>query len=94
MPAVSIEEEVNERLKDAMRAKDRDVLDALRNYKGEVQKAATAEGFSGDVDDDLYRSVLATYVKRLEKTLPTYEAAGDRGAETAAKLRFEIGYLS
>lgn len=94
LAAVNIDEQLAARLKDAMRAKDRPVLDAIRNARSEFQKAATAEGASGEVTDELCREVLASYVKRLQKALPAYEDAGERGAEGAAKLRFEIEYLS
>lgn len=77
-----------------MRAKDRPVLDAIRNARTEIQRAATAEGASGEVTDELCRDVIAAYVKKLQKALPAYDDAGDRGADAAAKLRFEIEYLS
>lgn len=77
-----------------MRAKDRPVLDAIRNARTEIQKAATAEGASGEVTDELCRAVISGYVKKLQKALPTYEQAGERGVDAAAKLRFEIDYLS
>lgn len=91
---MNVDEELSARLKDAMRAKDRPVLDAIRNARTEIQKAATAEGASGEVTDELCREVISGYVKKLQKALPTYEQAGERGADAAAKLRFEIDYLS
>lgn len=91
---MNVDQQLSARLQDAMRAKDRPVLDAIRNARTEIQKAATAEGASGEVTDTLCREVIAGYVKKLQKALPTYEQAGERGAATAEKLRFEIGYLS
>ncbi|MBX7161449.1 MAG: GatB/YqeY domain-containing protein [Acidimicrobiia bacterium] len=91
---MNIDQQLSARLKDAMRAKDRPVLDAIRNARTEIQKAATAEGASGEITDELCRDVIAAYVKKLQKALPAYDEAGDRGADAAAKLRFEIDYLS
>ena len=60
----------------------------------EVTRAKTAPGFSGQVDDELYRKVISSYVKKMAKAKAEYEAAGDRGKEMAEKLSWEIDYLS
>lgn len=91
---MNVDEDLSARLKDAMRAKDRPVLDAIRNARTEIQRAATAEGATGEVTDELCRDVIAAYVRKLQKALPAYESAGERGADAAAKLHFEIDYLS
>lgn len=93
--AVSIEADLQTRLKAAMREKDRAALDAIRNVRAEIQKAKTEPGYAGGDDDDTFvQSVIAAYCKKLEKAYDTYESAGDRGTENAAKLRAEIDYLS
>jgi uncharacterized protein YqeY len=91
---VSIEDELQSALTDAMRSKDKAVLDAIRNVRTEAQKAKTAASFDGNDDDAFYTAVISTYVKTLSKSLETYEDLGARGAEQAAKLRTEIEYLS
>ena len=90
---MSIESQLREDQKTAMKAKDRATLNAIRSVQTEVAAAKSAPGFTGDVDDDLYRATIATYVKRMRKSVDEYEAMGDRGAEQAEKLKFEIGYL-
>jgi uncharacterized protein YqeY len=77
----------------AMRAKDKATLNAIRSVQAEIATAKTAPGFSGDVDDDLYVRTIATYVKRITKSRAEYETMGERGAEQAAMLTFEIDYL-
>ncbi len=77
----------------AMRSKDKATLNAIRSVQAEIATAKSAPGFSGEVDDDLYRKTIATYVKRLTKALAEYEAMGEQGREQAEKLSFEIGYL-
>jgi uncharacterized protein YqeY len=44
------------------------------------------------VDDALVMDVIAAYRKSLQKALPDYEKAGERGAAQAAQLRFEIEF--
>jgi uncharacterized protein len=92
--AMSIHDELAAELKDAMRARDRDRLDVIRQIETEVSKAKSEPGFSGEVDDDLYRSVIAAYVKKMDKAREEFLGAGERGAEAAGKLAFEIDYLS
>ena len=90
----TIENELNERLKGAMRAKDQRVLDVIRAIRAKILEAKTAKGFSGEVDDALYLGTIAAYVKSMSKAIEEFAAAGERGQENADKLRFEVDYLS
>lgn len=91
---MSIQDELQAELKDAMRAGDRPRVNVVRQIESEVSLARTAPGFSGDVDDDLYLAVIASYVKKMEKARQEYESAGERGEAQAAKLAYEVEYLS
>jgi uncharacterized protein YqeY len=91
---MTIREELAEELKDAMRAKDAPRRDVIRQIETEIATAKSDPGFEGEVDDDLYRKVIGSYVKKMEKSRAEYEGYGDRGAEMAAKLGFEVEYLS
>lgn len=91
---MSIQEQLTEDQKTAMRAGDRATLNVIRQVQTEVSVASKAEGFTGEVGDELYRDTIASYVKKMEKARKEFEAAGERGAENAAKLAFEIDYLS
>ena len=92
---MTIHEELIEELKAAMRAQDKNRLDVIRQIESEASRARSEKGFTGDPHgDDLYRSVLASYVKKMEKAREEFVAAGDRGAEQAAKLGFEVEYLA
>lgn len=90
---MSIKEELSAELKDAMRAHDRNRLDVVRQINTEIARAVCAPGFTGEPDDGLYRKTIAAYAKKMAKALADYESYGDRGAEAAAKLRFEVEYL-
>ena len=91
---MSIQEELRQELKEAMKARDQRRLDVIRAIETEVKMARAEPGFSGEVDDDLYRTVIARYVKKMKKALAEYEGLGDQGREMAEKLRFEVEYLS
>lgn len=91
---MSIEQELTQRLKDAMKSKDQRVLGVVRMIKARITEARTAKGFTGEVDDALYLQVIAAYSKQMTKAVEEYEAQGERGREMAEQLRWEIGYLS
>lgn len=91
---MAIKDELQAQLQDAMRAKDRRRMDALRSVATEVSRARSEPGFTGDAGDDLHLRVIASYVKKMEKAKAEYDQLGERGAEQAAKLAFEVEYLS
>jgi len=91
---LSIQDELKEELKDGMRKRDRDRIDVVRQVNAEVERAVTAPGYEGEADDELYRATIAAYAKKMGKALTEYESYGDRGADAAAKLRFEVEFLS
>ena len=90
---MTIEEQLRQDQTAAMKARDKDTLNAIRSVQAEVAAAKSARGFTGEVDDDLYVKTIATYVKRVSKAKVEYDAMGGDGAEQAAKLAFEIDYL-
>ena len=91
---MAIEQDLDTRLKEAMRGKDQPTLDVVRMIKSKVQERKTAKGFAGAVDDALFLDVIAAYKKQLQKAAEEFEKVGERGAEQLAKLRFEIDFLA
>jgi hypothetical protein len=91
---MTIREELAAELKNAMRAKDGPRRDVIRQVETEVAVARSHPGFEGEVDDELYRSVIASYVKKMDKARDEYREIGERGAAMADKLGFEVEYLS
>tara|TARA_B100001123_G_scaffold418816_1_gene523262 strand:+ start:9 stop:464 length:456 start_codon:yes stop_codon:yes gene_type:complete len=91
---LNIHNELSAELKDAMRSKDRPRSNVIRQVESEVSVAKAAPGFKGEVDDALYLTVMKSYVKKISKARREYVALGERGEEQAAKLAYEIGYLS
>jgi len=89
---MSLEQTLTETLTQAIRDKDSRVADVVRMLKSRITERRTAKGFSGQVDDALVLDVIAAYRKSLQKALPDYEKAGERGQAQAAQLRFEIEF--
>ena len=90
---MSIREELASELRDAMRAQDAPRRDVIRQIETEISVARSEPGFSGELDDDLYRRVIGAYVKKMDKTRQEYLDIGERGAAMAAKLGYEVEYL-
>ena len=91
---MSIEQRLRDDQKTAMKARDAATLNAIRSIQAEDATAKTAPGFEGEVDDALFVKVISTYVKRISKSKTEYDTMGERGAEQADKLGFEIEYLT
>ncbi len=91
---MSIREELASELRDAMKAQDAPRRDVIRQIETEISVARSEPGFSGELDDDLYRRVIGAYVKKMDKTRQEYLDLGERGAAMAAKLGYEVEYLS
>jgi uncharacterized protein len=91
---MSIAEQLGAARDAALKAGDTATVSVIRQIESEVALARTAEGFRGQVDDDLYRRTIESYVKKMDKARREYQELGDRGQAHADKLAFEIDYLS
>jgi uncharacterized protein YqeY len=91
---MTIKEELSAELIDAMKARDARRRDVIRMIETEVTLARSAPGFRGEVDDGLYRRIIASYAKKMDKAKAEFEEAGERGAPMAEKLGWEVEYLS
>jgi len=91
---MSVETQIQERLKEAMRAKDARTADCIRMIKTKHMERRTAAGFKGPLDDNLWLDVIAAYQKQLRKSREEYVAVGERGAEAVAQIDFEIGFCA
>lgn len=90
---MTIKEQLASELKDAMRSGDALRRDVVRQVETEVSMARSHPEFSGDVDDALYEKVIASYVKKMDKSRHEYQELGERGSAMAEKLAFEVEYL-
>ena len=89
---MALPRELDDTLKTAIKDKDTRTANVVRMLKTRLAERTTAKGFSGQVDVALVLDVIGAYRKQLQKALAEYEKLGDRGAEQAGELRFEIGF--
>lgn len=87
---MSIEAQIADLLKGAIRSKDMRTADCLRMIKTKHMERRTAAGFKGPLDDALWLDVIASYQKQLRKTREEYVAVGERGAAALPQIDFEI----
>jgi uncharacterized protein YqeY len=88
-----IDVQLNDLLKEAMRAKDSRTADCIRMIKTKQTERRTAAGFKGPIDDALWLDVIATYQKQLRKSREEYVAIGARGADAIAQIDFCARFL-
>ena len=91
---MSLEQQINDRMKDAMRAKDRRTSMLMRMIKSQVTERVTSKSYKGEQGDELWSAVIESYVKSSKKSLAEYEALGDDGREHADQVRWEIEALT
>jgi uncharacterized protein YqeY len=91
---MSIEAQLGELLKEAMRTKDMRTADCIRMIKTKHMERRTAAGFKGPLDDALWLDVITAYQKQLRKSREEYAAIGARGADAIEQLDFEIGFCA
>jgi uncharacterized protein len=89
---MSLEQELTDRLTQAIKTKDAPTADVVRMIKTRIQERRTAKDFSGTINDAVVLEVIGAYRKLLQKAIAEYEKLGERGVEQAVKLRFEIGF--
>ena len=89
---MALADDLSSALKDAMKAKDKPKLDAIRQIQTEIAKKKAEKG--EEVNDDLVLGVISSYVKKMIKAVEEYQSLGDMGQEMAEKIQFEIDFLS
>ena len=89
---MALADDLSSALKDAMKAKDKPKLDAIRQIQTEIAKKKAEKG--DEVSDDLVLGVISSYVKKMIKAVEEYQSLGDMGQEMAEKIQFEIDFLS
>lgn len=69
-------DQVSEDIKDAMRAKDKVKLEALRGVKKEFLEAKTSKGGDGELSEDVAVKILQKMVKQRKESADIYKAQG------------------
>ena len=83
----NLAESISEGIKNAMRAKDRERLTALRDIKSKIMLEATKEGAGETVDDTTTLAILSRLLKQRNETATLYSEQGreDLAAEELAQ---------
>lgn len=91
--STTIETELNGLLKDAMRARDKRALAAIRMVRTKILEKRTAKG-AGEITDEVVLQLIRGYVKSLQGALAEFRASGTPDEdENIVQLTFEIGLL-
>ena len=89
---MALVDDLSAALKEAMKAKDKPKLDAIRQVQTEIAKKKSEKG--EEATDELVLAVISSYVKKMTKAVEEYQTLGDRGTEMAEKIQCEIDFLS
>lgn len=85
---MQLEQQIMDRLKEAMKQKDEAALRSLRAIKAEILKAKTEPGFSGSITPDAEIKMLQKMVKQRKDAWEIYEKQGR--VDLATKEQEEI----
>ena len=91
---MSLEQQIQQRMKDAMRAKDKRTVTLMRMIKSQVIEKKTHKSYKGETGDALWLPVVESYVKSAHKVLKDYQALGEEGVEHAEQVQWEIDALT
>ena len=89
---MALADDLSTALKEAMKAKDKPKLDAIRQIQTEIAKKKSEKG--EEVNDELVLGVITSYVKKMAKAVDEYKSLGEKGEEMAKKIQFEIDFLT
>ena len=91
---MTIQEQLSAALTDAMKTQDASRRDVIRQIQTEVATTKSQPDFAGEADDGFYQKIIASYVKKMDKSRAEYAGLGERGEAMAEKLAWEVEYLS
>lgn len=83
-------EEVSEGIKEAMLARDKVRLEALRGIKKELLEAKTAKGSNGEVTDEQALSIIAKLLKQRKESADIYAKNGREELAEAELLEAKV----
>lgn len=89
----NIEQRLNDKLKAAMRARDKRAVNLVRMLKAKMTEEKTAKGFSGEVDDALWQKVIEKYAKSQRKAIEQYQQGGEAGQAHIEEIEYELREL-
>ena len=91
--ADTIESKLNAAMKEAMKSKDKATLQTIRMVKSAMQNRLNEPKAPTEADDNLWLEVMASYVKKLDKSAEEYKKVGERGQEKIEEIEGEKAFL-
>lgn len=88
---MSLEEKINQDIKDAMRAKEKEKLEAIRAIKAAILLAKTQKGASDNMSDDEEMKALQKLVKQRKDSAQIYKE--QKREDLAEKELFEASII-
>ena len=89
---MAITDDLSTSLKEAMKAKDKTKLNAIRQIQTEIAKKKAEKG--EEATDELALRVISSYVKKMTKAVEEYQSLGERGEDMANQIQLEVDFLS
>ena len=89
----SIDEQLKDQMKIAMKAKDKQTLGVVRMVRAAMQERMNQPNGPKEATDEIWQEVIAAYMKRMGKAADEYRKTGEQGADKLAELEFELNYL-
>ena len=89
---MAVTDDLSTSLKEAMKAKDKTKLNAIRHIQTEIAKKKAEKG--EEITDELALGVISSYVKKMTKAVEEYQSLGERGEEMANQIQLEVDFLS
>jgi uncharacterized protein YqeY len=88
---MSIREDIEARLRQARKDRDERTKNLINMLKNKV--LTELKSGSGAVEsDELWLQTITSYAKQVQKAMPEFEKAGERGVEALEEARFELAY--
>lgn len=88
---IAFEAEISEQIKSAMKAKDKDRLEALRAMKSALKYKQVEKSSGDDIDEAEALAVFQKLIKQRQESIEQFEKAGR--AEAAAKEKNEMAVI-
>lgn len=86
-----LREDLEARLRQARKDRDERTKNVINLIKNKVL-TELKKGSGVTDDDELWLTTIAAYAKQVQKAIPEFEKAGDRGVEALDEARFELAF--
>lgn len=87
---MSLAQKINEDIKEAMKAKDKDKLDAIRAIKSAILLEATKEGAGAEVPDAVVVKILQKLLKQRQDSAALYKGQNREDLAQVEEIQAEI----